>query len=351
MRTRFWQYQSATRFDQQDTSRFETWTSQQSFQRLANQALADRGIDPNLIPSLGGYRPDEPLAGTPAVPQTDAELSFSGGRPKALTEPADKAQHMLYWRAGQIYREGKDYEVAIKQARAELPSIGKFEQEGANQAFGKLLEENRKWPAGQDSRKVIETFWQDWGDVRWLGERGGIGSLLRKGISDSESHIAFVQTLSQMDPEGLSTEEKEDLVTDIWKATAQRRGKFLGVIAPIRDPTSMLMWTLLFPEFTVGMIAGEAIARPIGREIAGEKGEQYAALIGGLAGGVSLPRLSRFAAGVVGRVAAGGRAPAAAAEAGGFVPGGAKGIPEKVSPLARRQVEHVEAQSRMEQAQ
>ena len=162
MRTRFWQYEPKSRFGQRERGRFESWANRQSFQRLAGESLTERGIDPSLIPSLGGYGP-EPLIPT-AAPRSDAELSFSGGRPEGLggkSEPAVKAQHMLYWRAGQLYREGTDYEASLERARAELPSIGMYEQEAADQAFVDLLKENRKWAEGTDAPRATGVFWRD----------------------------------------------------------------------------------------------------------------------------------------------------------------------------------------------
>ncbi|KKM55740.1 hypothetical protein LCGC14_1552380, partial [marine sediment metagenome] len=336
MPTRFWQYQPKSRFRDRDRGRFESWANRQSFQRLASDTLTERGIDPNLIPALGGQRPDMTLDPRVAGPQTDAQLSFSGGRPAKLDDPAAKASHMLYWRAGQIYRDGTDYETAVAQARAELPSIGKFEQESADQAFMDLVKENRQWAPGQDTRKVVETFWRDWGEASPYTRNRGRGWLMSEATP--QERTAFIQTLSQIDPEGLSPEEMESTVKSVRAAVRSQTGlKVLGLTID----ESTLIWAALFPEFTAGMLVGEAVARPIGREIGGEKGEEIAAMIGGLAGGVSVGKLSRFAVRAGGKAAVSRFAPEAAAEArgaGGFVPGGARAIPEAEVVMSYRGV-------------
>ncbi|KKM22751.1 hypothetical protein LCGC14_1622160, partial [marine sediment metagenome] len=347
MRTRFWQYQPKTRFREQERSRFTSWAGRQSFQRLASDSLIERGMNPNLIPALSGYRPD-----VEAAPRSDAELSFSGGRPTAVDEPAAKAQHMLYWRAGQLYREGMDYEASLERARAELPSIGKYEQESADVAFMDLLKENRKPPKGRSNLKMVETFWSGWEGTAATRRPG---DWLFAGATPQE-RTAYMQTLSQIDVEGMSDDEKRSMAKNIRAAVRSQTGlKVLGITID----ESTLIWAALFPEFTVGMLAGEAAARPVGREIGGEKGEQIAALIGGLAGGISLPRLSRFAVKAGAGAATRRLAPEAtreALEAGGFVPGGARAVPEGVRPgrvsrLAARQAEHAEAWNLMKQAE
>ncbi len=334
MESRFWQYAPRSRFEEKDRSRFGSWAGRQSFQRLASESLAERGIDPNLIPSLGNYRPDARLLDTGAGPRSAAELSFSGGRPEGLggkSEPAAKAEHMLYWRAGQLYREGMDYEASLERARAELPSIGKYEQEAADVAFMDLLKENRKWPKGQDVQKTVETFWRDWEGTAATRRPG---DWLFAGATPQE-RVAYMQTLSQIDVEGMSDDEKRSMSKNIKGAVRSQTGlKVLGITID----ESTLIWGALFPEFTAGMLVGEAAARPIGREIGGERGEEIAAMIGGMAGGVSLPRLTRFAARAGGKAAVSRLAPEAAEEArgaGGFIPGGKRGVLSAIGRVAR----------------